>query len=241
MPPTNKIILSTGPLDDALVQDAGRKGIHVDVIPFISAEPIRTIEVQQEIEQAMLQSATVIFTSSNAVEAVAEYMDGQQPDWRVYCIGKATAALVKKYFGDGGIAGTASYGSDLAKKIIKGGNTDEVIFFCGNLRRDELPELLRESDIAVNEIIVYQTLATAQKIKKTYDGIMFFSPSAVNSFFSLNRLPQQTVLFAIGDTTAAALMQYGPATVVTAGQPGKGNLLWRVIGYFREHPFSNTK
>ena len=83
----------------------------------------------------------------------------------------------------------------LAEKIIPEINDREVIFFCGNLRRNDLPDALRQKGITVREITVYQTSLTPVTIEKEYDAVLFFSPSAAESFFSKNSLPAKTVLF----------------------------------------------
>ncbi|MEP6746427.1 MAG: hypothetical protein ABJB86_01805, partial [Bacteroidota bacterium] len=87
--PQNKItILSTRPLDETLIEEAAEQGIEINVSSFIKTEAIQSIEVQQEIEQVLLRSATIVFTSMSAVEAVAEYMTEEIPDWLIYCIGQ---------------------------------------------------------------------------------------------------------------------------------------------------------
>jgi uroporphyrinogen-III synthase len=110
--------------------------------------------------------------------------------------------------------------------------TEEVIFFCGNKRRDELPVLLNQHDIEVNEIQVYETKTLKYKIEKDYDGILFFSPSAVESFFSVNKLNKQTVLFAIGNTTANEMKKFTSNKIVIADEPAKKNLVEKMIEYF---------
>lgn len=232
MKPGKINILCTRPLSESLLADAKRKGINIDVVSFIETEAVQSVEVQQEIEQALLQSIAVVFTSMNAVEAVAAELEDQQPDWRIYCIGNATMQRVGKYFGEASIAATAASASELAEIIIEEDDIDEVFFFCGNQRREELPSMLRSNDIEVREIVVYNTVATPHKVSKSYNGILFFSPSAVNSFFSVNKTASQAVLFAIGDTTAKAIKQYTTNTIVTGDEPGKENLVEKVIDFF---------
>jgi len=230
----NKInILCARPLEDSLINEANQKGVEIDVLSFIENKPIQSIKVKQEIKNALLQSATVVFTSMNAVEVVANELHEQQPDWSVYCIGTATNKLVEKYFGEDVIAGTAPNAADLAELIVKKSYADEVIFFCGNQRRDELPEILRHNDIDVIEIVVYETLAVTHKIEKTYNGILFFSPSAVESFFSNNTINQQTILFAIGNTTADAIKEFSNNKILISATPGKENLVEQMIEYFK--------
>ncbi|HEX7847716.1 MAG TPA: uroporphyrinogen-III synthase [Chitinophagaceae bacterium] len=229
----NKVsILSTRPLNDSLLEEAAGSSIGIDMLSFIETEAIHSIEVQQEIENAILQSSAVVFTSMNAVEVVAAELDGQHPDWRIYSIGNSTRHLVIKHFGEDIIAGTADSAAELAELIVEEGADDEVIFFCGNQRRDELPAILKKNDIVVNEIVVYETTAVPHKLNKQYHGILFFSPSAVDSFFSNNKLTGETILFAIGATTANTIKKYTNNKVIIGDEPGKENLFWKMMEYF---------
>ncbi|HMJ47563.1 MAG TPA: uroporphyrinogen-III synthase, partial [Ferruginibacter sp.] len=154
------------------------------------------------------------------------------PRWRIYCIGNATAELVKQAFGDHSIAGTADTAAELAEFIVAEGEIKEVIFFCGDQRRNELPSRLIENDIGVNEIVVYHTIEVPNKIHKEYKGILFFSPSAVKSFFSVNRIHGDVVLFAIGTTTAESIKNYADNKIIMAAKPTKENLFEKLMEYF---------
>jgi uroporphyrinogen-III synthase len=229
---SNVDILCTRPLTEGVIEEALLQGIVIDEISFIETTPVQNIEVQQEIEQEALRVTTVVFTSMNAVDAVADYLDGQPVEWRIYCMGNTTNQLVKKYFGAPRIAGIANSAAELAELITEDSAIDEVIFFCGDQRRDELPEILRSHEIEVTEITVYQTIAITHTIDKTYHGILFFSPSAVASFFSNNKIPATTVLFAIGSTTANEIKKHTTNKIITSNQPGKENLVRKMIEYF---------
>jgi uroporphyrinogen-III synthase len=231
----NKInILSTRPLHKSLVQEAKAVGISIDELSFIDTEPIQDIATQQEIEQAYLQSSTVVFTSMNAVDAVLAWQDGQQPDWVIYCMGNTTKLLLKENFGEHSVAGTASSAAELAELIAEDTDIAEVIFFCGEQRRDELPAILGSKGIEVQEITVYETIHTPHKVSKDYHGILFYSPSAVSSFFSNNKVPAQTILFAIGNTTAKTIQQYCNNTIIIGKEPGKEELLRQAMEFFNE-------
>lgn len=232
MPQNNIHILSTRPLSKSLVAEAKSAGISIDELSFIETEPIQSVEVQQEIEQAYLQSATVVFTSMNAVTAVLAQQDYQQPDWVIYCMGNTTKKLLQESFGEHSVAGTANNATELAERIAEESDTDEVIFFCGEQRRDELPAILRKQNIDVQEIVVYETIHTAHKISKQYQAVLFYSPSAVHSFFSVNKVPAQTILFAIGTTTANAVQQYCNNTIIVGKAPGKEELVRQAMEYF---------
>jgi uroporphyrinogen-III synthase len=169
----------------------------------------------------------------NAVEIVVETIppDAVMPDWKIYCIGGATFTLVKKYWPYESLIYTANNATELAEKII----TDKipsVTFFCGNIRREELPQLLRSKNIEVDELIVYETLETPTRIEKVYDSILFFSPSAVTSFFSNNNISQNTTLFAIGNTTANTIKQFCSNNIIISDFPAKDQLVDKAIEYY---------
>ena len=231
MPKQMKTILSTRPVSESLLAEALSKNIEIDTLSFIETTPIETIEVQQEIELAANQMATVVFTSMNAVDAVTAMLDGFVPEWTIYCMGYATKELVKNYFGENAIAGTGDNAAELADEIIENEEPEEVIFFCGNRRRDELPGKLKKQQIEVNEIVVYQTENTQHKITKAYDGILFFSPSAVESFFTINKLPEHTIVFAIGQTTKETVGKFCKNKIVVSKLPGKDQLVEQAIRY----------
>jgi uroporphyrinogen-III synthase len=225
-------ILITRPIDESWIDLAKESGLNLDVVSFIETEIIQTVELQQEIEQVLLQSASVAFTSPNAVEAVGTQLDGLDPQWEIFCIGNKTKELVEHYFGQHHIAGFANDAAELAQVILDSINDKKIIFFCGDQRRPELPAILEERNIDVEEIVVYQTIAVPKKLKKEYQGIIFFSPSAVESFFKMNKAGEKTIFFAIGNTTAAAIKRFSKNKILISDQPGKNNLLEMAIEYF---------
>ena len=230
----NKIhILSTRPLDPALVEEAAKQDIVVDEISFISTETIVNSAITERIKHLLKGRLNIVFTSMNAVEAVRTYLQGSV-NLNIYCIGNTTKNLIEKYFGAKNIAGTADNASDLAGKIIENTDVRNVVFFCGDQRRNELPEKLKTNDISVEEIVVYKTIETSQVVPQLYDAILFYSPSPVNSFFQKNTVSSTTNLFAIGATTADALKHFTKQPVIIAEVPGKENLARLAFNHFNK-------
>ena len=246
-------ILSTRPLYPPLTTQAAEKGILLESLAFIETHPILDERLCTKITEIAAQTAIVVFTSMNAVDAVAACLTtaGSKPQaahteeqaagiaksafaagWRIFCIGSATRDRVHAHLGEDRIAGTADSATGLADVIIGHGEIKEVVFFCGDQRRDELPKKLWDADIRVKEYVVYQTKATPHTITATYDGLVFFSPSAVDSFFSANTLPADTMLFAIGHTTADAIRSYCINPVIVSSSTGKDALIRQVINHF---------
>ncbi len=211
---------------------AKEHGIDIECISFIETHPVKGKEIGKEIKDLLLQESIVVFTSMNAVEAVAGHLSKEKPDWKIYCIGITTNKLVKKKFGENSVIGTATNAAELAGLIVEERNSNKLSFFCGDQRREELPNILRNNGIRVNEVIVYQTKPVLNIIEKVYDGILFFSPSAANSFFSTNKLPSPTLVFAIGTTTAKELKQLTNNEIIISDEPGKENLVNKMIQFF---------
>src|SRR6185369_15912694 len=114
----NKIsILSTRLVDDEFIREAKAKDVLVDARPFIKTEPISSTELQKKIQGALAISRTIVFTSSNAVEAVASEMGDNKIEWKIFCTGYATKRSVEKYFGERSITGVADNAKDLAESI----------------------------------------------------------------------------------------------------------------------------
>lgn len=225
-------ILSTRAIDSFLIKKARERNIRIDVISFIETEPVQSIEIQQEIETAATEYATVVFTSANAVDAVTSLLNGEIPEWRIYCLSHRTKELVTEYFGEDKIEGIADNASELADLVIEHDDAEDVIFFCGNRRRDELPRKLSTHGIVVTEIIVYETLLTPKKTGTAYDAVLFFSSSAAESFFSVNTLPEKCIAFAIGAATKQTIQKCCKNQVIPATEPGKDTLAMQAIEYF---------
>jgi len=229
----NKHILCTRSLEAAHVQKAIDNGLQIDTVPFIRTEALDSPAFAQQVQQAAAKQTTVVFTSIKAVEAVMAQLS-TMPQWTIYCLGGVTKELLKSHFGEAAIAGASKNATSLAEKIIAApARPKEVYFFCGDQRLDELPQLLKQQQIDVEEIIAYSTRQTPHTIEKSYEGILFFSPSAVHSFFSENTIHTDVVLFAIGKTTAATIHSYVCNTTITSEWPGQEHMIDLVIDYFK--------
>ena len=233
-------LLSTKIPDPSFEEACAQAQILLESIPFIKTEPIVSYELSKLISVAAMEPSHVIFTSVTAVEATCTYLQGLQPEWNVYCTAPATQKAVERLLPSAGILATGSNAEDLARQLTQTAVT-RFQFFCGDQRRNELPDLLRAQKIAVEEVVVYRTVATPVIITKAYDGIVFFSPSAVTSFFSVNNIPAHTVLFCIGNTTAAAINNNIPNQVVISHDPAQESFMEDIRQHFRNIPEAEIK
>jgi uroporphyrinogen-III synthase len=224
-------ILSTRPVDQSLIQDAEACGIDIEMISFIETEAISDETVIKKIQTLASERITAVFTSMNAVEAVVGATN-TSPHWQIGSLGTTTYKLIQKHFPGSSVIATGNNASELANALSLIVTNEKIIFFCGDQRRDELPSILKEHGIEVEEIIVYKTIPQPVRIDKDYDGIAFYSPSAVHSFFSVNKLNKSTIVFSIGSTTSESVRQYTINPIIEAGEPGKENLIKKILDYY---------
>jgi uroporphyrinogen-III synthase len=116
------------------------------------------------------------------------------------------------------IKGVAHNAELLANEILKNRMITSVTFIAGNRRRDELPQVLRQHGVAVHEVMAYRTDLTPITIAEAFEGIVFFSPSAIDSFLLLNRITRISC-FCIGQTTARYAQQKGFESALVAENP----------------------
>lgn len=177
----------------------------------------------------------LIFTSQNAVQSILKHpryinLIPMLREKNVFSIGmKTKEALLENGFN---VVAYTGYASDLAEIISLIYHQESFTFFSGNLRRDNLPKTMTEKGIIFNEIEVYETELTSKKIKDDLDGILFFSPSAVESYLKLNTLKEETC-FCIGETTAEALETKKINTIIIAENPSVENVIAEVIEYYK--------
>jgi uroporphyrinogen-III synthase len=228
-----KRILNTKPFAATERQLAQAQGWSLLEHAFIQIEPIASATLQETCRKIFAQSYQVVFTSANAVRIVSSLLEEVPSKGVVYCIQGATEAAVKNHFPYADILGVAGYGKVLADIIVAQNSVQELDFFCGNIRSNDLPQRVSQAGISLHEHTVYKTTATPTRIDDPLDGVLFYSPSGVDSFFSQNTLVDQTTCFAIGHTTAAAIQKHVRQQPILARYPESKALLEAAIDYFK--------
>ncbi len=147
----------------------------------------------------------VIITSQNAIEALLTNFSAIELQFKnIYCVGRRTKRMVEKRIGK--VTHTEPNAKKLAEYLVEFIEGTEVTYFCSDLRLDDLPNILTENNITVNEVEAYQTKFDADKVEGNLDGIMFYSPSTVESFLKQNKATG--IAFCIGETTAKVAKNY---------------------------------
>jgi uroporphyrinogen-III synthase len=177
------------------------------------------------------EDTLVVFTSEQGVGQVQA-----GATWHIACLSGKTLEAVHRHFRPEQIVCTGNNAAQLAEAITRDGRFTQTVFLCALEHRPDLPLALRVAGIAVEEVPVYETVQTPKAIDTPFDAILFFSPSAVDSFFQLNKLQPGTVCFVIGETTAGALKRYTDVQVVVSPFPSQEELLTCLRFYYDHHP-----
>lgn len=224
-------VLMTKKIAPGLVKKAKEQNVDLQEIEFIEVVPC---DEKDNVEEIAATPASVVFTSKNSVNIVSDFLGGKKPNWKIFCIDGATSRQAAACFGEQAIAGTANNAGNLAKVIAGNDREKEIVFFCGDHRRDELPDDLQDNDVSVKEVVVYETRLSPQRIGRHYDGIAFFSPSAVESFFSENVIDDKTIFFSIGATTTASLKKFAKNKIITCDIASEENMVEAILSNIKQ-------
>jgi len=171
----------------------------------------------------------IVFTSQNAVQSVLNSYSSSDLNYNnIYCVGRRTKSLIEKNIGK--VSHVEKSAEKLANYLVNNITEKYVTFFCGDNRRDELPDILKNNNIEVNEIESYKTILTPNKLGDNYNGILFYSPSGVKSYLLENTTGDE-VAFCIGDTTASLAKKHFK-NVIVSSSPTTDSIIKSVNNYF---------
>ena len=226
-------ILFTGQHLEKEIVNAIPQNFAIDALPFIQTKLSKDPISLEALSVIAKHNAFVVITSQIAVDWVTENIKAV-PNWTIACMkGQTQKALSDRGWGEL-VQYTASNGLELAKQIASYVPKSTTIYFLGsNQRLATRPDYLKEKGFSVNEFIAYTTIAKQQVINKQYDGIVFSSPSAVNSFFDQHTIGTNVVLFAIGQTTATAIQKRTNNAVIISESVSQSELFKTIYNYYQ--------
>ncbi len=222
-------IVSTKKLTVARLHQLELNGLKITHADFIN----RTIQIPIELDASFLKQ-TIAITSKTGVKAFNEIVKKLKlnvSDFNVYCIELATQQEALKY--NLQVKGVAKDADLLAEEILKDKSIKVVTFICSNIRREQLPDKLRANGIKVNEVVGYHTELTPEKINENYSGVLFYSPSTIDSFLRLNKI-NDAVALCIGKTTAQYAKQLGFKKIEVAEATSVDELIKTAILYSKK-------
>ncbi|GGH00957.1 hypothetical protein GCM10011416_19540 [Polaribacter pacificus] len=142
----------------------------------------------------------VIITSKNGVESLLNSFLKQEMSFKnIYCVGRRTKKLIEQKIGK--VAHSEKNAAQLANYLIENIKGQEVTYFCSDLRLDTLPDVLTENGVTVHEVEAYKTMYSPANVRDHIQGVLFYSPSTVESYMQENK-PEGKIAFCIGESTA---------------------------------------
>jgi uroporphyrinogen-III synthase len=111
----------------------------------------------------------------------------------------------------------------LAESLMQSRLEGRVLFPCGDIRRDELPDRLREGGIAVDEVVCYRSVLAgeteARGAAERAQVVIVASPSVADLLARACPPGVRPALVAVGPTTAAAARASGWPPAGVASRP----------------------
>ncbi len=215
-----KTILSTKKLSPSQKEHLLNAGLAVVDYDFIACQGIPFSIDKKYIENA-------IFTSQNGIKYTL------QQNLKIknsFCVGQRTKKMLEQH--QIPVVECGKNAQELSVQICNNHADKHFDYFCAKARLDTLPDALSKNQISMTEIPVYETLFTSKEYPQQFNGVLFYSPSGVESYFSKNQAPAHS--FCIGNTTANSLKKYSNNYTI-ASTPSVENVLVKVIKHFKNH------
>lgn len=226
---TNQRIMSITVLSTKILT-ASQKAILTDA--NINVEEYDAINIEYLSPDIDTTFKNIIFTSQNTVKAFIKIVGPQNLKnnfYTAYCVGEKTKSILE----ENGIKvmEMTSYGAELAKILVNKYSNISFLFLCGDKRRHEIPSYLTRHKVAFKEQTVYKNTPNPRTFATDCNGILFFSPSGIKSFITMNNL-KNSMAFCIGTTTAAEAEKH-TKNITIAQKPTIESLLERVLESFK--------
>ncbi len=221
---------------------ASKLKVKIDFRSFIHVEGIPSREVRaQKID--LNNYTAIILTSRTAVDhffRVAKEMRFEVPnDMRYFCQSEAIALYLQKYvvYRKRKIYYGNKLFSDLIN-LIKKHKTEKFLLPSSDKLKPTIPEALNKLPIKWERVDLYRTVISdlSDLEDVTYDVLVFFSPSGIESLFkNFPDFKQNNTRIAVfGTTTAKAVEQRGLRIDISAPTPETPSMTMALEKYIKE-------
>lgn len=229
------------------------RGATVKLLPLISIGPPEDCGALDAALARIESFDWIIFTSANAVQAVeqrrqalASGTNSSGKAIRAAAVGPATATAAESAGFSVEFVATNHSGAGLAEELMEELREKNIFLPRSDLANPALPAALRKIGASVTEVVAYQTLPPSKAdrervhaaLTEAVDGILFYSPSAVQNFLELlgrdrlEKLQGRVLMVAIGPTTAGALSAAGVQRIAWATDTTVKALIETFEGHF---------
>jgi len=208
--------------------------------PTIAIRPVDDSMLLDAALRDLVTMQWLVFTSANAVDAVADRLDAlrvQLPaDVRIAAVGPQTAAAAARRIRPPDVIASSANAATLAAELpVDAG--DRVLYPRSNLARSTVTQVLQERGAHVRNVIAYRTDAAAEVAgavemlrSEQLDAVIFASPSAIEAAPGIGDAiralgARAPVIACIGRVTTEAARRAGLNDVVEAATPAVGAIV----------------
>jgi uroporphyrinogen-III synthase len=221
---------------------ADKFSLKIDFRPFIQVEPVPVKEFRKQ-KIDILQHTAIIFTSRNAVDhffTICSELKIEMPaDMKYFCVSDQTSNYLQKYIviRKRKIFTGLKTALDLME-LLKKHKNEKYLFPCSDIRKNDIPDFLKQNGYAFTEAIIYNTVASdLSDLKEVfYDIVAFFSPSGITSL--VQNFPEfkqnNTRIAAFGPTTAKAARDAGLILDIEAPLPNAPSMTGALELYIKK-------
>lgn len=220
-----------------LCAELGARGAAVKLLPLLSFAPPENCEELDTALNSIESFDWVLFTSTNAVQAVerrgeelGRNLSGRIKLPQAAAVGPATSHAAEAAGFSVEFVAAEHSGTGLARELGDELRGRKVLLPRSDRANPDMPAALRRCGAIVTEVVAYRNLPPSpteqhkmnDSLNGGVDGILFYSPSAVQNFLELvgperlNTLQGRAVMVAIGPTTANALSAAGIQRIARA-------------------------
>lgn len=230
-----------------LVDLLEHRGASVEIVPVIEIVPPTTWAPCDEAVDHLSSYDALLLTSANAARAFLDrgrVRGAAFAGLKAVTVGDVTRTVAAGY----GLDAAGSFGDarELARSLLVSPvRGKRYLFPCGDLARDDMPELLRREGAKVDRVEVYRTIdpppevmVPARTLLERAPGtvVIFASPSAVRNLCGFlggqtAALLKDAVVAVIGSTTAEEVRRRGLTPQVIAPRPDAASLVDAIHDY----------
>lgn len=198
-------ILFTTQLSEQRRTELENGDLLIESEPFITFEYLMPAVWKPDVPE---NADAWIFTSKKAVKAVSPVILDFELPRHIFSVGAKTGEKLQELGLKVSIP--EEYNAKSLATMMRQLELQNVVYFCGNLKAANWNRLLGE-EVNLTSIEVYNTKLTSHKMDDLgdFDGVVFMSPSAVDSFSKQNTVSDELQVFCIGPTTEEAAREAG--------------------------------
>lgn len=258
-----RIVVTRAP-DQAgeLIRELERLGAEVLILPTVTFAPPSDWQPLDSALRAIDEFDWILLTSQNAVRFVAQRFGELRVDVKslearkpsIAAVGPATAQAAAEAGLRVDYTAKEHSGEGLARQLQASLKNSRVLVPRSDRADDRLPNLLRDGEARVTEVVAYRT-ATPETLDATIldrvqrakvDAIVFASPSAYHNLSdvigakSLAEQSSRVDFAAIGPTTARALRDAGARVAIEANESSAAGLADAIAKHYQRQALAKS-